>query len=278
MKILSTVAEVRAVRPDFSSLGLVPTMGFLHQGHLSLVRAARAVNTGVIASLFVNPTQFAPSEDFDRYPRARERDLAMLEAEGCDLVFAPDVAEMYPLGFDTRIEIGGVTEGLEGAVRPGHFTGVATVVAKLFNITTPTRAYFGQKDAQQVAVIRKLIVDLDIPVDLVVCPTIREADGLALSSRNAYLGQGERKTAVVLWSALSAAKTLYDTGERAAEVLRAAMTATLAAHGASADYIGVSDPLSFRDLERVGAAGAVVSLAVRIGATRLIDNIVLPPA
>jgi len=276
MRILSKVAEVRAARLEFPSVGLVPTMGFLHSGHLSLVKAARAANAGVIASLFVNPTQFGPNEDFNRYPRARERDLAMLESERCDLVFAPDVAEMYPEGFDTRIEIGGVTEGLEGAVRPGHFTGVATVVAKLFNITTPTRAYFGQKDAQQVAVVRKLIQDLNLPVELVVCPTIREADGLALSSRNAYLAEDERRSAVVLWRALTAAKTLYDSGERSAQALRTAMKAALDAWGACPDYLGVSDPQSFCDLDEIGPTGAVVSLAVRIGTTRLIDNIVLP--
>ena len=275
MKVCATIAEVRAARPAFPSLGLVPTMGFLHEGHLSLVRAARANNAGVAASLFVNPTQFGPNEDFGRYPRARDRDLAMLEAAGCDLVFVPEVAEIYPEGFDTRIEIGGVTSGLEGAVRPGHFAGVATVVAKLFNITTPTRAYFGQKDAQQVAVIRKLVKDLDMPVEVVVQPTVREADGLAMSSRNAYLDATERQDALALWRALCAAQVLFENGERSADGLRAAMAAPIAAIGAAPDYLSVADPLTLQELETVGPDGALLSLAVRIGATRLIDNILV---
>jgi pantoate--beta-alanine ligase len=275
MRVCATIAEVRAARLAYPTLGLVPTMGFLHAGHISLVEAARADNEGVAASLFVNPTQFGPNEDFDRYPRARERDLQMLEAAGCDLVFAPDVAEMYPVGFDARIEIGGVTEGLEGAVRPGHFAGVATVVAKLFNITTPTRAYFGQKDAQQVAVIRKLVRDLDMPLEVVVRPTVREPDGLAMSSRNAYLTAEQRQDALALWQGLSAAKALYEGGERRAERLRAAMAAPIAALGATADYLSVADPLTLGELEAVGERGALLSLAVRIGTTRLIDNILL---
>jgi pantoate--beta-alanine ligase len=275
MKVCATIAEVRAARPAFKTLGLVPTMGFLHAGHISLVEAARADNEGVAASLFVNPTQFGPNEDFDRYPRARERDLQMLDAAGCDLVFTPDVAEMYPGGFDARIEIGGVTEGLEGAVRPGHFAGVATVVAKLFNIATPTRAYFGQKDAQQVAVIRKLVRDLDMPLEVVVRPTVREPDGLAMSSRNAYLTAEQRQDALALWQGLSAAKSLYEGGERSAETLRAAMAAPIAAIGATADYLSVADPLTLRELEAVGERGALLSLAVRIGTTRLIDNVLV---
>lgn len=275
MKVLSTIAEVRAARPAFETLGLVPTMGFLHQGHLSLVRRARAENEGVAASLFVNPTQFGPNDDFDRYPRARERDLALLEAEGCDLVFAPEVETMYPPGFDARIEIGGVSEGLEGAARPGHFAGVATVVAKLFNILQPTRAYFGQKDAQQLAVIRKLVLDLDIPVQVVGCPTVREADGLAMSSRNSYLSPSERADALVLWRALSAARAAYEAGERRGEALRQAMAAPIAAVGAKPDYLSVADPLTLRELDTVGDRGALVSLAVRIGTPRLIDNLML---
>lgn len=275
MKVFSTIAEFRAARAEVGTLGFAPTMGFLHEGHMSLVRAAKAANEAVAASLFVNPTQFGPNEDFNRYPRARERDLAMLEAESCDLVFAPEVEVMYPTGFDTRIEIGGVTEGLEGAVRPGHFAGVATVVAKLFNIVQPTRAYFGQKDAQQVAVIKKLVADLDMPVEVVVRPTVREADGLALSSRNAYLSPAERQDALALWRALSAADTLYEAGERSAAALRAAMAAPIAAIRAAPDYLSVADPLTLKEVETVGENGALLSLAVRIGATRLIDNIVL---
>lgn len=275
MQVCATIAEVRAARAAFPTLGLVPTMGFLHEGHLSLVRAALADNEAAAASLFVNPTQFGPNEDFGRYPRARERDLALLEEAGCALVFAPEVSEMYPEGFDTRIEIGGVTEGLEGAVRPGHFAGVATVVAKLFNIVQPTRAYFGQKDAQQVAVIRKLVRDLDMPLEVVVSPTVREADGLAMSSRNSYLTPEQRRDGLALWRALSAARTLYEGGERSADKLRAAMAAPIAEIGADADYLSVADPLTLRELEAVGANGALLSLAVRIGTTRLIDNILL---
>jgi pantoate--beta-alanine ligase len=276
MQVCATIAEVRAARPAFPTLGLVPTMGFLHEGHLSLVRASRAANAATAASLFVNPTQFGPNDDFGRYPRARERDLALLEAAGCDLVFAPEVETMYPPGFDTRIEIGGVTEGLEGAVRPGHFAGVATVVAKLFNIVQPTRAYFGQKDAQQVAVIKKLVRDLDMPVEVVVLPTMREADGLALSSRNTYLTPEQRQDGLALWRALSAARALYEAGERAADRLRSAMTEPVAAIGATADYISVAHPSTLHELDTIGPEGALLSLAVRIGTTRLIDNILLP--
>ncbi len=275
MRVCATIAEVRAARSAFPTLGLVPTMGFLHEGHLSLVKAALADNDAAAASLFVNPTQFGPNEDFGRYPRARERDLALLEAAGCALVFAPEVSEMYPDGFDTRIEIGGVTEGLEGAVRPGHFAGVATVVAKLFNIVQPTRAYFGQKDAQQVAVIRKLVRDLDMPLQVVVRPTVREADGLAMSSRNTYLTPEQRQDGLALWRALTTAKALYEGGERSADKLRAAMAAPIAAIGAEADYLSVADPLTLHELETIGTNGALLSLAVRIGTTRLIDNILL---
>ncbi len=276
MQVCATIAEVRAARPGLKTLGLVPTMGFLHGGHLSLGRRAPAETAAAAASLFVNPTQFAPNDDFGRYPRARERDLALLEAAGCDLVFAPEVEEMYPPGFDTSILIGGVTEGLEGAVRPGHFAGVATVVAKLFNITQPTRAYFGQKDAQQVVVLKKLVRDLDMPLEVVVCPTVREPDGLAMSSRNSYLTPEQRADGLALWRALSAAKALYDKGERSAERLRAAMAEPIAAIGATPDYLSVADPLTLRELDTVGEGGALLSLAVRIGTPRLIDNLLLP--
>ena len=274
MKVLSTIAEVRAARAGLPMLGFVPTMGFLHEGHLALVRRAKAECGTALASLFVNPTQFAPGEDFDRYPRARERDLALLEGAGCDLVFAPGVAEIYPAGFETRIEIGGVTEGLEGAVRPGHFAGVATVVAKLFNIVQPTAACFGQKDAQQVAVIQKLVRDLDMPVKIIVCDTVREADGLAMSSRNAYLSPVERARAVILIRALRAGEALVLAGERNAGTLRAAMHAVLATdESARPDYVSAADPHTLRELEAVGPNGTLLSLAVRIGTTRLIDNL-----
>jgi pantoate--beta-alanine ligase len=275
MKVIRTVAEMRAARAGAAGLGLVPTMGYLHAGHLSLVTRAKAENSAVAASIFVNPTQFGANEDLSRYPRDLPRDLGLLEAAGVDFVFAPDAAEMYPPGFDTQILVGGVTEGLEGAMRPGHFAGVATVVAKLFNIVQPTRAYFGQKDAQQSVVIRKLVRDLDLPVEVVVAPTVREADGLALSSRNSYLTSEERAVAPVIYRTLSAAKARFDAGERDAETLRQAMHSILSGQPSlSVDYVSVADPLTLRELDAVDT-GALVSTAARLGATRLIDNLIL---
>ena len=276
MKIVSTIAEVRDARRGFPTLGLVPTMGFLHEGHLSLVRRAKAECGAVAASLFVNPTQFGPNEDFDRYPRARERDLTLLESSGCDLVFIPEVSEIYPADFDTKITVGGVSQGLEGAVRPGHFEGVATVVAKLLNIFQPDRAYFGQKDAQQAAVIRKLVRDLDMPVSVVICDIVREADGLAMSSRNAYLTPEERARATILNRALRSAEAVFQAGEHSADALRATLSATLATDSAATvDYVSVADPQTLSELDEIGPSGALMSLAVRIGTTRLLDNLVL---
>ncbi len=272
MKVLKTVAQMRAARATTGDLGLVPTMGFLHAGHLSLVERARAENPAVAATIFVNPTQFGPNEDLARYPRDLPRDLAQLEAAGCDLVFTPEPTEMYPPGFDATITIGGVTDVLEGAVRPGHFAGVATVVAKLLNIVQPTRAYFGQKDAQQSVVIRKLVRDLNLPVEVIVAPTVREPDGLALSSRNSYLTPDQRAQAPALYCALSAAKTRYEAGERDAEVLRQAMRAEL--EGFAVDYASIADADTLRELDRVEGP-ALASLAARLGTTRLIDNLLL---
>jgi pantoate--beta-alanine ligase len=276
MKVLTTVAEMRAARtgPDKlgGDLGLVPTMGFLHEGHLSLVVRAKADCGAVAASIFVNPTQFGAGEDLARYPRDLPRDLALLAAAGVDLVFAPEPAEIYPPGFDATIEIGGVTEVLEGAVRPGHFAGVATVVAKLFNIVQPTRAYFGQKDAQQSVVIRKLVRDLNMPVEVVVAPTVREEDGLALSSRNSYLTAPERAAAPAIYRALLAAQARFQAGERDAEVLRQAMRDGLA--GLAIDYVSVADADTLRELDRIEGP-ALASLAARLGTTRLIDNLML---
>ena len=273
MRVLKTKAEVRAARPRFEQMGLVPTMGFLHEGHLSLMRRAKGECGAVTATIFVNPTQFAPGGDFDTYPRDLDRDLNLLQEAGVDLVFTPSPEEMYPEGFDAAVTIGGVSEGLEGAARPGHFAGVATVVLKLINIVQPTRAYFGQKDAQQAAVINKLARDLDLPAQITIAPTVREADGLAMSSRNAYLAPSERAAAVVLHRALSAAESLYDGGERRAAVLRDAMTAALADEPlAETDYVSVADPLTLKELQTV-ENGALLSLAVKIGPARLIDNI-----
>ncbi len=275
MQVLETIAQIRAARPAFRTLGLCPTMGFLHEGHLSLVRRAKAECGAVAVSIFVNPTQFGPNDDLARYPRDLARDLALLDGAGVDLVFTPSAAEIYPKGFATRIEVEGVTAPLEGAVRPGHFAGVATVVAKLFNIVQPTRAYFGQKDAQQAVVISRMAADLDLPVQVVVADTVREADGLALSSRNVYLDPAERAAAPALHRALSRAQALFAAGERQADVLRAAVREVIAAEPRfEIDYVSVADPDTLEELARVNEA-ALVSLAARLGRTRLIDNLVL---
>jgi len=277
MRVVHTIAEVRAIRRALpGTWGFVPTMGYLHEGHLSLVRRARAENDHVAVSIFVNPTQFGPHEDYDRYPRDLERDLRLLEPLGVDLVFAPPVEEMYPPGFQTWVIVEEVSRPLEGASRPGHFRGVATVVAKLLNIVQPDRAYFGQKDAQQAVVIRRMVRDLNIPVEIVVCPTVREPDGLAMSSRNTYLSPEERRAATVLFRALQAARARYEAGERDAERLREAMREVIRAEPlARLDYVSVADPETLQELSRVEGR-ALLSLAVYIGRTRLIDNLLLP--
>src|SRR5437870_9533062 len=224
-------------------------MRYLHAGHMSLVDLARSKNDVVVVSIFVNPTQFGPTEDFSRYPRDAERDLGMLNEAGVDWVFTPAVEEIYPSGYSTYVDVREVTARLEGAARPGHFTGVATVVAKLFNIVQPHRAYFGQKDAQQVTVIRKMVEDLSFPLEIVVVPTVREPDGLAMSSRNVYLNRQERRAALVLYRSLNAAKELWDRGERQGSALRDAMNRTLAAEPlARPDYVSVADPTTLREL------------------------------
>jgi pantoate--beta-alanine ligase len=252
-------------------------MGYLHAGHISLVERARAECGAVLASIFVNPTQFGPNEDLDRYPRDPEGDMARLEAAGADLVFLPTPEMIYPAGFSASVTLGDVTQRLEGAVRPHHFAGVATVVTKLFNIVQPSRAYFGQKDAQQCVVIRKLVRDLDLPVEIVVGDTIREPDGLALSSRNSYLTPAQRAEAPALYRALSTARAAYAVGERDAEVLRRTVRTGLGeALAPAADYVSVADRDSLVELDAV-TDGALVSVAVRFGSTRLIDNVVLTP-
>jgi pantoate--beta-alanine ligase len=280
MKVITTISEMRALHASLTpddTVGFVPTMGYLHAGHISLVRMARRENSVVVVSIFVNPTQFGPNEDFTRYPRDTERDLALLKEADTDWVFTPAVVEMYPQGFSTYLDVHEVTARLEGEMRPGHFLGVATVVAKLFNIVQPTRAYFGQKDAQQVAVIRKMVADLAFPLQIVVGQTMREPDGLAMSSRNVYLNPEERKAALCLYNALNAAKALWNTGERRGPALREAMHQVLEAEPmARPDYISVADPLTLQELDDSGdAKEALASLAVRIGKTRLIDNFVL---
>jgi pantoate--beta-alanine ligase len=251
-------------------------MGYLHEGHLSLARHARADNDHVVASIFVNPTQFGPKEDYQRYPRDTERDLRLLEAEGTDVVFMPSAEEMYPAGFDTWVEVGGLlTDRLEGAARPGHLRGVTTVVAKLFEIVQPQRAYFGQKDAQQLAVVRRMAADLNMGIEVVGLPTVREPDGLAMSSRNAYLSQKERQAAAVLWRSLRRARELFDEGERRAETIRRAIRVVLAEEpSAQVEYVSVAAAETLQELKAI-AGPALVSLAVRMGRTRLIDNLIL---
>jgi pantoate--beta-alanine ligase len=273
VKELQTTADVRAWRaPLTGSVGLVPTMGYLHAGHVSLVERARRDNDHVAASLFVNPTQFGPNEDLARYPRDLDRDRALLAAAGCDLLFVPTVADMYPQGSGTLVDVGPVSHPLEGERRPGHFRGVATVVLKLLNVVQPRRAYFGQKDAQQLAVIRRMVRDLDVPVEVVGCATVREPDGLALSSRNSYLDADDRKAAPVLYRALTAARDRWAAGERRGNALREAMTRVLAAEPrARVDYVSCADPLTFRELEALDGP-ALLSMAVHVGRARLIDN------
>lgn len=276
MKQISTVAEMRrALAGVHGSVGLVPTMGFLHAGHMALVERARAENDIVVVSIFVNPTQFGPGEDFERYPRDEKRDLAMLRKAGVDFVFTPEPSEVYPEGFSTYVTVEGLSEKLEGAFRPGHFRGVATVVSKLFNIIPATRAYFGQKDAQQVVVIRRMAADLNFPHEIVVVPTVREPDGLALSSRNVYLNAEERQSALVLSRALFLAKEMHEKGERSAVEIRTAMRAMLEAEpGVKTDYVTVSDPETLEEVDRIDGR-VLVALAARVGKTRLIDNLVL---
>ena len=279
MQVLTTNASTaQALENCPRPLGLVPTMGALHEGHLALVRRARQENTAVAASIFVNPTQFGPHEDLSTYPRNMERDLALLESEGVYFVYAPAPAEVYPQGFDTWIEPGALANRLEGEARPGHFRGVATVVAKLFNVIGPDRAYFGQKDGQQLAVIRQLVRDLNMKVEIVAVPTVRDKDGLALSSRNAYLAPDERKAAAVVFRALSTARSLWENGSRDAAELRSAVIQVLESepllHGI--DYVSVADRTTLEELQLVEGQ-AMVSTAVRLGETRLIDNVLLTP-
>ncbi|MDY6907141.1 MAG: pantoate--beta-alanine ligase [Chloroflexota bacterium] len=276
MNVVTTIAEMNRVRGQFTgSVGFVPTMGYLHEGHLELVRRARRENVNVVVSIFINPAQFGPREDLGQYPRDTERDLGLLKNERIGTVFMPSAEEVYPPGFATWIDVEGVTERLEGAARPGHFRGVATVVAVLLNIVGPDRAYFGEKDAQQLVVIRRMVSDLHMSPDVVAVPTVREADGLAMSSRNVYLGPEERAAAPVLWRALCRARELYDGGERRAQRLRREMTRLVKAEPlARIDYVSVAHPETLEELEEAEGR-ALASLAVRIGKTRLIDNVTL---
>jgi pantoate--beta-alanine ligase len=277
MRVLHSIVEMKETRRKLrGSVGFVPTMGYLHKGHLELACRARAENRNVIVSIFVNPAQFGPKEDYAAYPRDTERDLALLKKEGVNIVFMPGAEDMYPPRYCTWVDLEKVTERLEGAIRPGHFRGVATVVAKLFNIVEPTRAYFGQKDAQQVVVIQKMVADLHMNLEVVVVPTVREPDGLAMSSRNIYLSPQDRKAATVLYKSLSLAQKLWGKGERNADVIRKKMTALIQSEPRASriDYVSIADAETLEELDRIDRK-AVVSLAVKIGKPRLIDNIVL---
>ena len=281
MRTVRTVRELRdALAPERRAgrtIGLVPTMGAFHDGHLSLIRRARRDCEVVVVSLFVNPTQFAPSEDLDAYPRDELRDARLAEAEGVDVLFAPPVEEVYPDGFATTVTVGRVTEMLEGdrtARGPSHFAGVTTVVTKLFNMAGPDVAYFGQKDAQQALVLRKLVRELDIPVRIEVCPTIRDPDGLALSSRNAYLSEAERSQALALSRALRAADAAVEAGERDAEKVLRAARAELDGAGIEPEYLELRSITDLTPVERVNGS-TLLAVAARVGRARLIDNVVL---
>ena len=279
MKVCKTIVDMRAAceaaRRDGKSLGFVPTMGALHEGHLSLVRAAKAGCDVVAASIFVNPTQFGAGEDLAKYPRNFERDCELLEREGVAVLFAPSVEEMYPAGAMTWVTVDGLSDKLDGRSRPGHFRGVTTVVAKLFHIVDPDAAFFGQKDAAQLAIIRRMVMDLKLPVEIVACPIVREADGLAMSSRNAYLDPQERKQALVLHRSLMRVRKLFEAGERSAEKLIAVGREEIAGEeSVRLDYFEMVNPESLDSVEKVGG-GVLVAVAAFVGATRLIDNILL---
>lgn len=280
MKVVDTVAEMRQARAAMGvGVGLVPTMGGLHEGHLSIVRRARSADGHVVVSVFVNPSQFGPKEDFDAYPRDLERDLRLLDAEGVDVVFAPTVEEMYPPGFDEWIEVRGpLTERLEGAFRPQFFRGVTTVVARLLRIVRPHRAYFGEKDAQQLRVVRRMALEQRLPVEIVGLPTLREADGLAMSSRNAYLTSEERRAALVLPRALELGRTMVECeGVRDADRLKEALADCIRREPqARIDYVAVTDYETLEELTAIDRP-ALLLLALRIGSTRLIDNAPLAP-
>jgi pantoate--beta-alanine ligase len=279
MHIISSSTEITAISKQAHGankrVGFVPTMGALHAGHISLVRAARTQSDVVIVSIFVNPLQFGPKEDFSKYPRTLERDCDLLVAENVDYVFAPSVEEMYPQGGKTWVTVEGITDLLDGRSRPGHFRGVTTVVSKLFHIVQPDLAFFGQKDAAQVAIIQKMVRDLNLDVRIVVCPTVRESDGLAMSSRNAYLDPSQRRQATVLYRALIRVQTLADQGERDSGKLLAAGTQTIAEESAiRLDYFEIVDRDTLEPVAET-SGGALVAVAAYVGDTRLIDNIVL---
>lgn len=279
--VAATLAELRAAREPLRRggrrIGLVPTMGALHEGHLSLVRASKAECDATVVTIFVNPTQFGPSEDFDRYPRTLDADLEALAREAVDLVFAPAAEEVYPSGFDTWVEPGRIAEPLEGRCRPGHFRGVATVVLKLLNMVQPDVAFFGHKDYQQARVIQRMVADLNVPIDIRVCPTLRESDGLAMSSRNRYLSPDARRRATVLWHCLGEARRMVAEGTREAQAIEQRLRAMISeVETAQIDYVALVDPQWLQPVQRVEGP-TLLALAVRIEQTRLIDNCILSP-
>lgn len=276
MKTVFTINQIREQikkwKKEGFSIGFVPTMGYLHEGHGSLIRNAAKQNDKVVVSIFVNPTQFGPNEDFDRYPRSLDKDQELCEECGADLIFAPEVEEMYDVNKAAYVDVVGISEGLCGAKRPGHFRGVCTVVSKLFNIVTPDRAYFGEKDAQQLAVIKRMVKDLNFDIEIVGCPIVREADGLAMSSRNTFLSQEERKAALVLSRSLSMAKLLLTDGERDAEKLRQVIKDEISKEPlAKIDYVEIVDSLNLKACNAI-KRDILAAIAVYIGKTRLIDN------
>jgi len=277
MIAVTSLSELRQTRARLAApVGLVPTMGFLHAGHISLVQAARQECASVVVSIFVNPTQFSPNEDLAAYPRDLPRDLSLLEAAGADLVWTPTPDVIYPPGFQTWVTVEEATKPLEGGMRPGHFRGVTTVVAKLFNAIQPDRAFFGQKDAQQAVVIRQMVKDLNFSLEVVVCPILREPDGLAMSSRNTYLNPAERQAATVLSRALRAVQASFASGDHDAASLRRIMEATINAEPlARLQYVSCADPETLQELEGIIPGKALLSMAVYIGRTRLIDNVVI---
>ena len=276
MQIARTIPEMKALRGKCAEpVGFVPTMGYLHEGHLELVREARRDNPVAVASIFVNPTQFAPNEDYKAYPRDLDRDLSMLDRVKTDIVFIPESEDIYAGGYNTWVDVEGITGKLEGRSRPTHFRGVTTVCNKLFNIVQPHKAYFGQKDAQQALVIQKMVADLNMNLEVVVCPTIREQDGLAMSSRNTYLTGSERISATVLYKSLCLAGDMFASGERNAGVIRKAMAGLISREtAAKIDYVSIADMQSLDEIDTIEGK-ALVSLAVRLGKPRLIDNIIL---
>ncbi|MDP4182959.1 MAG: pantoate--beta-alanine ligase [Bacillota bacterium] len=279
MRVIERISDLKAVirsqKASGKTIGFVPTMGYLHEGHLSLVKASREENDFTIMSIFVNPTQFGPNEDFEKYPRNMEKDTSLAESVGADLIFSPSVSEMYPEGYKTYVDVEKITEVLCGKSRPGHFKGVTTVVTKLFNIVEPDKAYFGQKDAQQVVVISKMVKDLNMNIEIVMCPIVRESDGLAMSSRNTYLSMGERQEAVILSKSLFEAEEKIKNGERDPELLISFLRQKIeTVNFAKIDYIEITDMANLNKLEEIHGK-ILIALAVKFGKTRLIDNVIV---